>query len=317
MSVVAPFPEVVLLLGGSGFLGSNLGRALMDSGCHVIVVDRVPPRWDATGYAGRGEFIDATESMNATVTQIVAKRRVDVVVHLASTLLPGNSLEALCTDVDENVLPAFKLLDVLLDHGVKRFIYLSSGGTVYGSGNEVHKESDPLRPLSNYGWMKLAFEEYIRLKARTSSLEYLILRPSNPYGRYQNPRGRQGLISVIFGRILDQQGLDIWGDGSAVRDYIYIDDFCGAVVSLLKRAAWNATFNIGGGQGTSINEVIELAREITGMPLSVNFKAPRPSDPAVAVLDISALRAIYDEPFLPLRVGMGRYWQELQQWNQR
>jgi UDP-glucose 4-epimerase len=310
-SAATSIPKVVLLLGGSGFLGSNLGRALMNSGYQVIVVDRVPPRWDSDRYLGLGEFASVTESELATIAQVFATRRVDIVVHLASSLLPGSSLDALCSDVSDNLLPGLRLLDLMATHGIRRFVYLSSGGTVYGTGNASHTETDPLRPMSYYGWMKLAFEEFIRLKARTTPLEYLILRPSNPYGRYQNLRGVQGLISVIFGRILDQSPLDVWGDGSVVRDYMYIDDFCTAVISLFERPVWNATFNIGSGQGTSISELIRLAREITGRPLQVNFLPSRAVDMPVALLDISRLRACCSDPFLAPNEGMKRYWQEL------
>lgn len=149
------------------------------------------------------------------------------------------------------------------------------------------------------------------MKGRTTPLEYLILRPSNPYGRYQSLRGVQGLVSVVLGRILDQRPLEVWGDGSAVRDYIYIDDFCAAVLALLDQPAWNATFNVGGGCGTSINEIIRLALEITGRPLQVDWKPSRSVDTPDAVLDVSKLRAVYARPFLPPSEGMARYWHEL------
>lgn len=304
--------NTILLLGGSGFLGSNIGQALMDAGYRIFVVDHVPPRWDQERYQCLGVFVPSTHDAIDTVSDLLARERIGVVIHLASNLLPGSSLEELCSELSENLVQGIRLVELLQSYGIQRFVFLSSGGTIYGRGHQLHSESDPPQPLNYYGWMKQSFEEFLHFKARVSPLQYLILRPSNPYGRYQNLRGRQGLVSVVFGRILDQLPLEVWGDGSVLRDYIHIDDFCQASLALINQPRWNTTFNIGSGQGASVIEVIELSRAITGMPLQVEFRPPRTVDTPVTVLDISRMQKHFHSPMLSLRTGMERYWAEIQ-----
>jgi len=305
-------PETLLLIGGAGFLGSNLGQALMEAGCRIVVVDRVQPRWDLERYRDRGHYIQMGASSLEGIALALSKHRIDTVIHLASGMLPGSAMDDLCADITDNLLPGLRLFDLLQAHGVERFVFLSSGGTVYGQGSSLNTETDPLQPLNYYGWMKTVFEEFIRLRARTTPLRYMILRPSNPYGRYQDLRGRQGLISVVFGRILDQRPLQIWGDGSIVRDYLYIEDFCRAVLGLLRKAPWNAAYNVGSGQGASINDVVRLAREITGRSLEVEYLPSRSVDIPTTILDITRLSKHLDAPLRPLEEGMALYWAEIQ-----
>lgn len=232
-----------------------------------------------------------------------------MVVNLASALLPGSSSDDFYNEIRDDMFPMMKLIDMMRDAGVGRIVFLSSGGAIYGKNeHNESRETDVTEPMNYYGWMKGSLEEYIRIQSRIWPLRYLILRPSNPYGMFQNLYGKQGLVSVIFGKILKRQSLEIWGDGSVIRDYIHIADFCNTLTSLLLKGARNETLNVGSGAGSSVNDIIHLAQEISGQSLKVNYREARPVDSKYAVLDISMLRRIIDFHPVSLRQGMTFYW---------
>lgn len=307
--------ERVVLLGGSGFIGSNLAMRLVRSGVGAVVADPFPPKYlpDAADSA-KFVYRPVNLSDEAAVESVLGEYPADAVVNLASSLLPGSTAEEFYRDIETNFLPGLKLYELLKKHSVKKVVFFSTGGAIYGK-NEISEssESDATAPLSYYGWMKKVQEEYLALQSRMNGFEYLILRPSNPYGRFQNVRGRQGLVSVVFGKILAGEPLEIWGDGSVVRDYIYADDLSDAAVRLLLSGKWNDTYNIGSGKGASVNEIIELARTITGLPLKVDYKQGRPVDSRYAVLDVSKLKSAIDFEPVDLAEGMKRYWNLLKE----
>lgn len=295
----------ILLVGGSGFIGRNLREALIRRGHRVLVAD---PRV-ADSPAQDEHQLALTE--RAALEQLLNRHGVDTLVHLASVLLPSSPAGQFEREVAEVLSPSFALMEACARASV-RFVLFSSGGTVYGDpGCDPVPESQPLAPKSRYGLAKLMLEECARMCHRLLGLEYLVVRPSNPYGRHQRLDGAQGLVAVAMGRALSGAPLELWGDGEGVRDYLDVQDLCRAVADLLEGGATNTAFNIGSGIGHSVNEVIELVRQVSGRDLQVVRRPARATDVRRIVLDTTALRAAIDWRPRPLREGLQQFHREL------
>ena len=281
-SDVRATPRTILLLGGTGFLGTNLAMHLRRAGHRVLVTGRAPAARD-----GSPALTLPLDDVSAVVA-LVRAEYVDTVVHLACQLLPSSTEAAYAKELAHVTLPMFRLARELAAIGVG-LTFLSSGGTVYGASTQATvAERDGCQPISLYGQAKLEAELHLGFLARTCGLRLLIFRPSNPYGLHQPLRGAQGLVSVILGRIIDDRPLDIWGDGLVVRDYIHVDDAIGAMAGLIERNA-EGTFNIGSGVGHSLLDVVLSVEEVTGRSLTLNFHPARAADVPRLVLDVSRL----------------------------
>ena len=159
---------------------------------------------------------------------------------------------------------------------LKKLSIFSSGGTVYGDYKTTcYNEVDELKPISLYGMSKVIVENIIQYYSRVNEIEYLIIRPSNPFGKFQNGKGNQGLIAVIFDKILSNSVFEVWGDGSVIRDYISIDTLSKSVYMLSEKGLKNAVYNVCSGQGHSINDVISIIEKITKLKLNVVYKESR------------------------------------------
>jgi UDP-glucose 4-epimerase len=186
---------------------------------------------------------------------------------------------------------------------------LSSGGTIYGLGrNGIFKETDACEPITYYGQSKKIIEEYIMFANRKYCLEYLILRPSNPYGRYQSLRGEQGFISVALGKVINSEPIELWGDGSIIRDYIYIDDFLKIFSFLLKNNLFNRIINVGSGSGHTLIDVINIIKDVTGKSAIINIMPSRNVDVPRMILDIGLLSEIFTFKFTSLETGICEYY---------
>ena len=194
-----------------------------------------------------------------------------------------------------------------------KFVYFSSGGTVYGNRTDLRPfvETDAMAPISYYGWSKQMMENSIHYVHRTAGLDYLILRPSNPYGHGQNIHAKQGLIAVAIGKIVADEPIIVWGDGSNVRDYIYIDDLAKAVVQLLSKDVCNTTLNIGSGLGTSINDIISTLKKVVAEEVKVDYLPSRFVDVSHMILDNSRLKQYVDVDFTLLQDGITMFYNEV------
>ncbi len=310
---MTPVPGVgsgrkVLVIGGCGFIGSHLVDALLRRGVNVRVFDRQVERFrpPLPGVDYRmGNFSDR-------MALVEAVSGVDVVVHLVSTTFPGTADLDPRTDIQDNLVATIGLLDSMVLLGIPRIVYLSSGGTVYGPPDCVPiPETHPLRPINSYGIVKVAIENYLGMYRRTRGLRPLILRPSNPYGPRQGHTGLQGVISTFLRRALHDEPIEVWGDGSVVRDFVDVRD----LAELCARAVTSdveGTFNAGSGQGVCVNEIIELVREITGRDLKTIYKPGRAIDVPRSVLDATSAHRTFDwSANTPLRQGLAENWQWL------
>lgn len=276
-----------LILGGGGFLGSHLADALLAEGHAVRIFDRpnlLRYRTFRTEEAVEwveGDFVDSEQTDRAVAG-------CDAVYHLVSTTLPRSSNENPAYDVETNVIGTLHLLEAARRHQVRRFVFVSSGGTVYGMPQTVPiRESHPTDPICSYGIGKLAIEKYLHLFHLLHGLDYCILRMANPFGERQRVATAQGAVAVFLDLALRNEEIRIWGDGTVVRDYFYVGDAAAALTKALTYQGSHRTFNIGSGSGLSLNDIVAAVEDLIGAPLRKTYLPRRAFDVPVSVLDIS------------------------------
>lgn len=296
----------VLVFGGCGFIGSHLVDALLDAGHSVRVLDHSPERFRPP--------LPGVDIHKAELGDEAAVRKalqgMDMVYHALSTTLPESSNRDPEADVLGNLLPMLRLLNAMKEEGVKRMVYLSSGGTVYGNTDVVPTpESQVLNPVCSYGIVKSAIEKYLFMHQHLHGLQPVVIRPANPYGPRQNPTGIQGAISTFMSRMMRGEPIEIWGDGSIVRDFFHVADLARLCV---QAGDSNKTgiYNAGSGKGCSIRELVNIVAETGGFDPRVDFKPARSFDVHKVVLDISkAGRDFGWQPRISLREGILDFWQ--------
>ena len=289
-----------LVLGGSGFIGSHLVDALLDIGIDVAIFSR-----------SRGAYTNDNASFHEadfrdTSRLAEALDGIDVVIHCISTTVPATSAIDPCQDVHSNLIGTIKLLELMRKKEVSRLIYLSSGGTVYGLSHDFTPiaETAPLNPISSYGAVKVAIEHFIRIAQIEWNLSATILRPSNPYGERQGHKGVQGLIGTLFQKHSKKEPITIYGDGSTVRDYLYVKDLANLIVRTVLQPE-NGIFNCGSGVGHSVNEIIQLFEDYAGTQLIKVYKDARPFDVKGVVLDNQRALDVFGwESTTPIAVGI-------------
>ncbi len=299
-----------LLTGGNGFIGTHLVDLLRAEGHEVRVFDRFPNRF-------RPDRPDVEYLMGELGNQgemEEAVRGVDWVFHLAYNTLPQTSNDDPVHDVTSNVVASINLLNECVKEKVRKVVFVSSGGTVYGvPQSSLISEDHENNPICSYGITKLTIEKYLHLFQRLHGLEYVVTRFSNPYGELQNPNAKQGAIGVFLGHIARDQPIAIWGDGEVVRDYLYITD---AVKALLCAAQYQPEdssspriFNIGSGEGHSLNQIVAAIKTVVGPHVTVNYSSSRSLDVPCNVLDISRARThLRWNPEVPLTRGIEMSW---------
>ncbi len=276
-----------LILGGGGFIGAAVIERLIANGVSLRIFDRngVKPNrifhdFESVEWV-TGNFTNKAELVNNL-------RDVDTVIHLISSTLPKSSNEAPIDDVEMNVIGTLRLLDAMREAGVKRIIYASSGGTIYGLPIEIPiRETHPTQPEVSYGITKLMTEKYLFLYSHLHGIEHSILRIANPYGVGQRIETAQGAVAAFLHKAINKTPIEIWGDGSVVRDYLHVDDVADAFAKALIYRGNERVFNIGSGAGTSLNELVSLIEEAVGYPVEKRHLASRKFDVPINILDNS------------------------------
>jgi UDP-glucose 4-epimerase len=291
----------VLVIGGCGFIGSHIVDALLSQGYRVRVFDRLAERFRAPLDDVEYQFGNFGDRM----ALIEALSGVDAVMHLVSTTFPGTADLDPRTDVLDNLGGTLSLLDAMVGLGLSRIVFLSSGGTVYGPPDRVPiPEDHPLRPINSYGIVKCAIEHYLDMYRRTRGLSPVAIRASNPYGPRQGHAGVQGVISTFLNRTIAGEPIEIWGDGSVVRDYLHVSDLAKLCVLALTSDRTGA-YNAGSGVGTSLNTIINTIGAVIGQPLDPIYKPGRAIDVQRSVLDVSRAAADFGWACkVPLRDGI-------------
>ena len=303
----------ILFLGGAGFIGSNLIRTLIGRKDDIKVYVLEPSFANISRLDGmevqvfRGTLQDID-----FVQSIIEANHIDTIVHLVATIIPGSTFEDYKREYQQVIFPTIELMQYCAQKDIK-FVYFSSGGTVYGNRTDMtpFKETDPMAPISYYGWSKQMMENSILYVHRTAGLKYLIVRPSNPYGHGQNIHAKQGLIAVALGKILAGEPIVVWGDGSNVRDYIYIDDLCEVLCQLLEKDVCNTTLNIGSGVGASINDIIQVLRDVVSEEVQVEYQPARKVDVSHMILDTTHLKQYVNVEFTSLVEGVTRFYRDV------
>jgi UDP-glucose 4-epimerase len=303
----------VVIFGGGGFIGSHLAEELVGAGHPVRVFDKSHCDWgNVAAIASRIEIREGDFQNRVDVKDALSGAQ--VAIHLVSATLPSTSNENPVYDVEANVVSTLRFLDEARAQGIRRILFISSGGTIYGRAATVPiPESHPTEPLCSYGVGKLAIEKFLGLYQHVHGLEYHVLRFANPYGERQNPASAQGAAAVFLGRALMGLPIEVWGTGEAVRDYIYIADAVRAFRLVLEKNPAERIFNVGTGVGTSINELVDAVRKVSGRNVQVVRKPGRALDVPVNVLDVSRLsQSVGWRPEMPLADGLQRTWDWMQ-----
>ena len=276
----------ILVLGGNGFIGSHIVDELLAARHEVCVFNRSPEAWrkplPAVNYY-LGDFSN-------TPMLAEALHGVDAVVHLISTTVPSTSNHDPIADIQSNLEGSVRLFQLMVSAKVGRIIFLSSGGTVYGIPSVLPvPETHPLNPICSYGIVKVAIEKYLGMFEYLYGLKPLIIRASNPYGPRQGHEGVQGVVSTFMHKILSDEKVILWGDGSIKRDYFYITDLA-RICRMAAESELTGVINAGSGKGTSLVELVRMIEAATNKRLDIEYKAARPFDVSEIVLSIEKAR---------------------------
>lgn len=289
----------IAVFGASGFIGRNVAARLLARGHRVL------------GFVRNRESVKDLEAVGLKTAEftldnisVATEELSDVTacLHAAASTNPTTSEAHPCKDVADNVLGSIQLAELLARKGV-RLIYLSSGGTVYGNACvQPTPETATLSPISFYGLGKATVEAYLDAFAQRG-LRRLIVRASNVYGASHRDKPF-GIIPLFISRVVDERPITVWGDGSIVRDYLYVDDLVDLLVSALEQDT-EGHVNAGSGIGHSVLDIIEMVQDVTGKPAILKFETGREMDVRASVLDITAARDVLGwSPRTSLRQGV-------------
>jgi UDP-glucose 4-epimerase len=296
--------EAILLVGGTGFIGRALAARLLAEGREVHVLGRRP----ATGLPA-GVVVHCGDQGDADVVRPLLGR-CSAVVHLAGATVPADTVWQPVAEAEASLLPALRFLECAQEFPERRYVLLSTGGALYGDCG-LANEASPLRPSSYHGAGKVALEAFFGVLGQRHAGCLSILRPANVYGPGQPLRAGFGIIRTLLERVRDGGRVKVYGDGSVVRDYLYIDDMVEACLAALAGPA--ITCNIGSGQGVSLRELIAVVERVTEKRLPIDLQLARPSDVGRIVLDATKAREGLDWlAHVGLEEGVRRTWQSLQ-----
>ncbi|MGA7621194.1 NAD-dependent epimerase/dehydratase family protein [Candidatus Binatus sp.] len=275
----------ILVTGGAGFIGSHTVDALVASGAgEVSVLDDLS--------AGKRQQVNAKATLyqtdlrdGAAVASVVERVRPEIIFHLAAQMDVRRSVADPAFDAQVNLVGFLNLIESARRHGLRRVIFSSTGGAIYGEQDEFPcSEDHPLRPVSPYGVAKLATEAYLFFYKVEYGIDYLALRFGNVYGPRQDPHGEAGVVAIFCGRILDGKPVTIYGDGTQTRDYVYVGDVVRAVVAAAKSSASGIALNIGTGIETNVNDLYSTLAGIADFPTRAEHAAARPGEQKRSVI---------------------------------
>jgi UDP-glucose 4-epimerase len=296
----------ILITGGAGFIGSNVADRFVSLGHDVAVLDDL-----STGFREflnpRARFYEASVTDRAAVEHCFAEFRPELVNHHAAQIDVRRSVSDPVHDATVNILGGLELLQACTRHGVRKFVYASTGGALYGEGRELPAtESHPVNPEAPYGASKHALEHYLYIAKLLHGLEYTVLRYPNVYGPRQNPHGEAGVNAIFIGLMLEGRRPKIFGTGGQVRDYLFVDDVVDANVVALEKGD-GEMLNLGTGVGTSVLDIVGELNAILATQLEPVHEPARPGEIQRIYLDASRARQVLGwTPRVPFREGLRR-----------
>jgi len=302
----------VVVTGGAGFIGSNIADAYLARGWRVTIIDNLitgKPR----NVDPRADF-HQLDVRDRAAADLIRELKPDVINHHAAQMDVRKSVDDPAADADVNVIGTLRLLEAAVDAAVKRVIFASTGGAIYGEPVEVPQtESHPLNPLSPYGCAKLAVERYLNYYRVVRGLSSVALRYANVYGPRQNAHGEAGVVAIFAAKLLDRQQASINGSGEQTRDFVYVDDVVAANLAA-SEAEWQGEYNVGTGVETTINELYDSLASIAGVDTPAAHAPAKEGEQLRSVLDGSRLRKLAN---LPERKPFAKGLRETFEWFRR
>lgn len=294
-----------LLLGGTGFIGANLANALLqDPNNNVVIYSRNKSNSSFFIQNERltykqGDFFNETDFSSLV-------KDVDIVYHMVASSIPANSNIDISRELELITNPTCALLNACAENSVKKVVFISSGGAVYGRDSlPPFNESSPTNPISAYGLQKLVIEKLLYIYSYLHGLDYCIIRLSNPYGPGQDVSKGLGVLTTLIDKGLKKQNVTIYGDGTVSRDFIFIDDAIRGILKIEKYKGDLHIFNLGSGMPLSINELIKAVENSLQTTLRVSYEEPRKADVPSNYLDVSLFTSLFGAPIqIPLNEGI-------------
>lgn len=284
--------KYTLILGGTGFIGLNLTYEFLSREENVIIYSKNIHQDNLKDLERKVLLVEGNLNQTNKIDNLFEKYNIERVVHLVSTILPSSTSLEFINEYENVVIPTIKILEILKRHHVKKFVFLSSGGTIYGQykKNGIYKETDELKPINYYGLSKAQLEKLIIFECKQKEINYLILRPSNPFGKYQNPMKKQGLIPILVDKVINEEIMEIWGDGNIIRDYIPVELLVKYIVDIIQKNFKNEIFNLASGKGYSINEIINLVEQVSNKKVKKKYLPMRNVDAEKVILNINKIQ---------------------------
>jgi len=295
----------VLVTGGAGFIGSHIVDALVKDGHHPVVLDNLTTG-KVENVNPRAAFFKA-DIRDKSIAHIFEKEKPEVVFHLAAQASVRISVDDPVADADINVLGSINLLQASVAHGVKKFIFSSSGGAVYGEQSVFPApEGHPTAPESPYGIAKLTVERYLAFYRAVHGLPSVALRYSNVYGPRQDPHGEAGVVAIFIDRMLTGDTPLINGDGGQTRDFVYVADVVKANMAALV-SSHTGIYNVGSGVETSVNQLHDILKEATGYQGGSEYGPAKAGEQRRSVVDCGLIGKVMGwAPSVPLVEGLGK-----------
>ncbi|MGQ9705502.1 MAG: NAD-dependent epimerase/dehydratase family protein [bacterium] len=294
-----------IVSGGAGFIGSHLVDRLVENGDYVLVIDNL-----STGKEifinRRASFIKGDIIDRNLVNEIFSDFKPDYLFHLAAQIDVRHSFEDPLFDADVNITGSLNLIEMGRKYNIKRIIFASSGGTVYGEPKiRPISENETTEPVSPYGLSKLIVEKYLNLYKRIHNIDYVSLRLGNVYGPRQNPKGECGVFSIFTMKMLKGERPTIYGDGTATRDYVYISDVIDAFIIASRNESPVGEYNIGTGIELSTRDVFNTIAKMTGYRDEPYYTDPKPCEVYQISLDITKAKKLLNwQPKIGLEEGV-------------
>lgn len=285
----------IILLGGAGFIGTNLVKELAGNADNrITVVDRKPEFFQNIISMQLSNVSIVESGLSAETDYEALIKGQDIVYHLFSTTVPTTSNQAISEELKANVILSANLFEACVHQQVQKVVFLSSGGTVYGKEAKCPLgENTPTNPITSYGVQKVTIEKLLYLYHYMHGLDYRIIRLANPYGPYQRPNGVLGAITTFTYKALKGEEIQVYGDGSVMRDFIFIDDAVRGILKIVDGNDRHHTFNLGCGYGTSIKCVLETIERTLNIPMKVTYTEARRVDVPVNYLDIKRFETAF------------------------
>ena len=294
----------ILVTGGAGFIGSHVVDTFIANGYQVVIVDDL-----STGRASNlnpAATFYKLDIRSPQLAEIFEKERPDVVDHHAAQMDVRRSVVDPLFDADVNIRGSINVIECARNFGVKRLVYISTGGAVYGEPEYLPcDENHPIKPICPYGASKHTVEHYLFMYEVMYGLKYTVIRYPNVYGPRQDPRGEAGVVAIFTGLMLTDKQANINGDGAQERDFVYVGDCARANLLAVTNTNGSGIYNLGTGQGTTVNEIFDSLKSITGYSLSAIHQPPKLGETRRIFLDASkAFRELGWAPTVKIEDGL-------------